>query len=54
MPQFSPDFDAISKKKKRSFIFQILISQCHFDGPSEAHGPFSGTPEANGLRDAPP
>ena len=39
-----PDFDVISKKNKkneRSSIFYILISQCHFDWPSEAHGPRS-------------
>ena len=53
MPQFSPDFDVISKKK-RSSIFHILISQCHFDGASEAYGPSAGPPEANGLHDGPP
>ena len=36
MPQFYPDFDVISKTKKK--VFHILISQCHFDGPSEANG----------------
>ena len=50
MPPFSQDFDVISKKNKnkRSSVFHILISQCHFDGPSagppEAHGPPNGPP----------
>ena len=41
MPQLSPDFDVISNQKRFS-IFRILICQCHFDGPSEAHGPHDG------------
>ena len=68
MPQYSQDFDVISKKQKknkqRSSVFHILISQCHFDGPSESHGPSAGpheanephdgTPEAHGPPDGPP
>ena len=43
MPQFCPNYDVISKtKKKRSSVFHILISQCHFDGPSEAQEPSAG------------
>ena len=34
------------KKKKSSSIFHILIYQCLFDGPSEAHGPSAGPPQA--------
>ena len=30
----------------------MLISQCHFDGPSRAHWPFAGPAEANGLPEA--
>ena len=44
MPQLFPDFDVISKKNKkneRSSIFHTLISQCHFDWPTEALGPRS-------------
>ena len=53
MLQFSHDFDLISKKK--SLVFHILISQCHFDGLSEAHGPppngpRDGSPEVHGPR----
>ena len=45
----------ISKnKKKRSSVFHMLISQCHLDGPSEAHGPSAGPPEINGPHDGPP
>ena len=63
MPQFCPNFDVVSKKKKvfkekrlcflrilmwppkkRSSFFHTLISQCHFDEPSEANGPHDGTP----------
>ena len=57
IPQFSQDFDVISKKnnkKKRSSVFHILISQCHFDGPSEAHGHSARLPEANRPHDGPP
>ena len=56
MSPFSQDFGVISKikNKKRSSVFHILISQCHFDGPSEAHGPSAGPPEANGPHDKPP
>ena len=43
MPQFCTDFDVISKKKWSS-VFHILISQCHFGGPSEAHRPNDGPP----------
>ena len=52
MPQFSQDFDMISKKKKkkRSSVFHIMISHCHFlrpsAGPPEAHGP----PKVHGPR----
>ena len=38
MPQFSPDFDVISKKKS-SLMFYKLICQCHFHGPPKLHGP---------------
>ena len=48
MPPFSQDFDVISKKKKFS-VFHMLICQCLFDGPSEAHWLSAGPPEANGL-----
>ena len=34
MLQFCTNFDVFSKKKRYSF-FHMLISQCHFDGPSE-------------------
>ena len=50
MPQFFPDFDVISKKKKRFSMFHKLICRCHFHGPPEVHGP----PEACGLPDGPP
>ena len=30
----------------------MLISQCHFDGPSRAHGPSAGPAEANSLPEA--
>ena len=65
MPHFFPNYDVISKKKKKrkglhrnSNVFfgrnlviskkkvfrpHMLISQCHFDGPS------AGPAEANGL-----
>ena len=52
--KFSQDFHVISEKKKRSSVFHILISQCHFDGPSEAHGPSAGPLEASGPLDGPP
>ena len=39
--------DLQKKKKERSSVFHILISQCHFDKHSEASGP----PEANGPHD---
>ena len=42
------------QNKKRSSVFHILISQCHFDGPSEAHGPSAEPPEANEPHDEPP
>ena len=54
MPQFCLDYDLISKTKKRSSVFHILISQCHFDGPSEAHAPSAGPLEGNGPHDRPP
>ena len=55
MPQFCSDYDLISKtNKKRSSVFHILISQCHFDGPSEAHELSAGPLEANGPHDGPP
>ena len=54
MPQFSQDFDVISKKKKKSSAFQMLIPEYHFDGPSEAHGPSAGPPETNRSLDEPP
>ena len=47
MQPFSQDFEVISKKKERSSVFHILISQCHFGGPS------AGPPEANGPHDGP-
>ena len=43
-----------SPKKKRSLVFHTLISQCHFDGPSEALEPSAGSPEANGPHDGTP
>ena len=51
MPQFSQGFNVI---KKRSSVFRILISQCHFDGLSEAQGPSAAPPEANGPHAEPP
>ena len=57
MPQVFPDFDVISEKKKkekRPSIFHIVISQCHFDGPSEAYGLYAGPPEAREPHDRPP
>ena len=35
-------------QKKRSSVFHVLISQCHFDGPC------AGPPQANGPHDGPP
>ena len=36
------------KKKKRSSVFHMPISQCHLNGPS------AGPPEINGTHDGPP
>ena len=44
----------LQNKKKRSSVFQILISQCHFDGPSEVQEPSAGSLEANWPHDGPP
>ena len=70
MPQFCPNYDVISKKKKvfaqilrvfpveiwwfkkRVFRPQLLISQCHFDGPLWAHWPYAEPTESNGLPEA--
>ena len=41
-------FDVTSPPKIRSSVLHILISQCHFDGPS------AGPPETNGPHDGPP
>ena len=53
MPQFFQDFDMIPPQK-RCLVFHILISQCHFDGPSKAHEPSAGPPEAKSPHDGPP
>ena len=49
MPQFSSDFDVISKKQKSS-IFHKLICQCHFHTPPEVQGPLEahGPPKLHG------
>ena len=60
MPQFCSDFDGIPPKKglyekMPQFCLDFdVISQCHFDRPSEAHGPSAGPSEANGFHDGPP
>ena len=54
MPQFCPNYDVISKKKKglqathADYCVACVISM----GPSRAHGPSAGPVEANGLPEA--
>ena len=50
MLQFCPNFDVISKKKKkkRSSVFHRPISLCHFDGLSEPMSPLLGSLQRTG------